>query len=83
MNHVPEDIQLMVDDYCSGFGMMFSTRDYTTNWINLEVGIAKGCTISPTVRDGHGSYTESRREYCRPSQSSRRMFGATSTSIHG
>ncbi|GFN80341.1 reverse transcriptase [Plakobranchus ocellatus] len=26
--------------------MRLSTNSYTTNWINLEVGIAKGCTIS-------------------------------------
>ncbi|GFO12063.1 reverse transcriptase [Plakobranchus ocellatus] len=36
----------MLDDYFSGFRMRFSTNDYTTNWINLEVGIAMGCTIS-------------------------------------
>ncbi|GFO33354.1 reverse transcriptase [Plakobranchus ocellatus] len=29
--------------------MRFSTNDYTTNWINLEVGIGMGCTISPTL----------------------------------
>ncbi|GFO23892.1 reverse transcriptase [Plakobranchus ocellatus] len=28
--------------------MRFS-NDYTTNWINLEVGIAMGCTISPVL----------------------------------
>ncbi|GFR82378.1 reverse transcriptase [Elysia marginata] len=39
--HVPEDIQVMLDDYFSGFRMRF-----TTNWINLEVDIAMGCTIS-------------------------------------
>ncbi|GFS07705.1 reverse transcriptase [Elysia marginata] len=49
MYHVPEDIQVMLDDYFSGFRMRFSTSDYTTNWINLEVGIAMGCTISPIL----------------------------------
>ncbi|GFO17613.1 reverse transcriptase [Plakobranchus ocellatus] len=29
--------------------MRFSTNDYTTNWINLEVGVAMGCTISPIL----------------------------------
>ncbi|GFO36626.1 reverse transcriptase [Plakobranchus ocellatus] len=29
--------------------MRFSTNDFTTNWINLEVGIAMGCTISPIL----------------------------------
>ncbi|GFO37481.1 reverse transcriptase [Plakobranchus ocellatus] len=46
MYHVPEDIQVMLDDYFSGFRMMFSTNDYTTNWINPEVGIAMECTLS-------------------------------------
>ncbi|GFO47106.1 reverse transcriptase [Plakobranchus ocellatus] len=46
MYHVPEVIQVMPGDYFSGFRMWFSTNDYTTNWINLEVGIALGCTIS-------------------------------------
>ncbi|GFS26307.1 reverse transcriptase [Elysia marginata] len=46
---VPEDMQLMLDDYFSGFSMRFPTSDYTTNWSNLEVGIAMGCTISPIL----------------------------------
>ncbi|GFO46016.1 reverse transcriptase [Plakobranchus ocellatus] len=49
MYHVPEAMQVMLDDYFSGFRMRFSTNDYTTNWINLEVGIAMGCTISPIL----------------------------------
>ncbi|GFO24652.1 reverse transcriptase [Plakobranchus ocellatus] len=49
MYHVPEVIQVMLDDYFSGFRMRFSTNNYTTNWINLEVGIAMGCTISPIL----------------------------------
>ncbi|GFN92499.1 reverse transcriptase [Plakobranchus ocellatus] len=49
MYHVPEVIQVMLDDYFSGFRMRFSTNDYTTNWINLEFGIAMGCTISPIL----------------------------------
>ncbi|GFO47902.1 reverse transcriptase [Plakobranchus ocellatus] len=40
MYHVPEVIQLKLDDYFSGFRMRFSTNDYTTNWINFELGIA-------------------------------------------
>ncbi|GFO10260.1 reverse transcriptase [Plakobranchus ocellatus] len=39
----------MLNDYFSGFRMRFSTNNYTTNWINLEVGIAMGCTISPIL----------------------------------
>ena len=49
MYHVPEDIQIMLEDYFSGFRMRFSTCSYTTDWINLEVGIAMGCTISPIL----------------------------------
>ncbi|GFO07106.1 reverse transcriptase [Plakobranchus ocellatus] len=39
----------MLDDYFSGFRMRFSTNDCTTNWINLDVGLAMGCTISPIL----------------------------------
>ncbi|KAK3735128.1 hypothetical protein RRG08_054480 [Elysia crispata] len=49
MYHVPEDIQVMLDDYFSGFRMRFSTNSYTTDWINLEIEIAMGCTISPIL----------------------------------
>ncbi|GFO00759.1 reverse transcriptase [Plakobranchus ocellatus] len=49
MYHVPEVIQVMLDDYFSGFRMRFSTNNYTTSWINLEVGIAMGCTIPPIL----------------------------------
>ncbi|KAK3800495.1 hypothetical protein RRG08_043814 [Elysia crispata] len=43
MHHVPEDIQVMPDDYFRGFRMRFSTDSYTTDWINL------GCSISPIL----------------------------------
>ncbi|GFN84192.1 glutamine synthetase [Plakobranchus ocellatus] len=49
MYHLPEVIQVMLDDSFGGFRMRFSTNNYTTNWINLEVGIAMGCTISPIL----------------------------------
>ncbi|GFO26962.1 reverse transcriptase [Plakobranchus ocellatus] len=39
----------MLDDHFGGFRMRFSTNDSTTTWINLEVGIAMGCTISPIL----------------------------------
>ena len=44
--HVPEDIQMMLDKYFNGFRMKFSSNSYTTDWINLEIGIAMGCKIS-------------------------------------
>ncbi|KAK3785966.1 hypothetical protein RRG08_018510 [Elysia crispata] len=49
MYHVPKDIQVMLDDYVSGFRIWFSTNSYTTDWISLEIGIAKDCTISPIL----------------------------------
>ena len=49
MYHVPDDIQVMLDDYFSDFRMRFSTNSYTADWINLETGIAMGCTISPIL----------------------------------
>ena len=39
----------MLDDYFSDFRMRFSTNSYPTDWINLEIGIAMGCTISPIL----------------------------------
>ena len=39
----------MLDSYFSKFKMRFSTMNYTTNWANLEVGIAMGCTVSPIL----------------------------------
>ncbi|KAK3796881.1 hypothetical protein RRG08_055715 [Elysia crispata] len=40
----------MLDDYCSGFRMRFFTNCYITDRINLETGIAMGCTKSPTLK---------------------------------
>ena len=39
----------MPHDYFSDFRMRFSTDSYTTDWINLENGIAMGCTIPPIL----------------------------------
>ncbi|KAK3698837.1 hypothetical protein RRG08_028692 [Elysia crispata] len=49
MYHFPGDIQIMLDDYFSGFRMRFSTNSYTIDWINLEMGIVMGCTLSPIL----------------------------------
>ena len=49
MHHVPENIRNMLRKYFDGFSMRFSTKEYTTDWINLEVGIAMGCAISPIL----------------------------------
>ena len=40
---------MMLGNYFSGIRMRFSTHSYTIDWINLEIGIAMGCTISPIL----------------------------------
>ena len=37
---------MMLDKYFNGFRIRFSTYSYTTDWINLEIVISMGCTIS-------------------------------------
>ena len=49
MYHVPEDIRMMLDKYFKCFRMRFSTNSFTKDWINMEIGIAMGCTISPIL----------------------------------
>ena len=45
-HHVPPKIREMLKTYFDGFSMRLSTKEYTTSWIDLDVGIAMGCTIS-------------------------------------
>ena len=47
--HVPLNIREMLKTYFDGFSMRFSTKEYTTSRINLDVGIAMGCAISPIL----------------------------------
>ena len=49
MYHVPEDIQVVLGKYYNDFWMRFFTKSYTTDWINLEIGIVMGCEISPIL----------------------------------
>ena len=49
MYHVPEGICKMLETYFNGFQMRFTTKEYTTDWARLEVGIAMGCTVSPIL----------------------------------
>ena len=49
MYHVPPNIRDMLKTYFNGFSMRFSTKEYTTKWIDLDVGIAMGCAISPIL----------------------------------
>src|ERR1700733_1579555 len=32
-----------------GFAVRFSTKEYTTDWVDLQSGVAMGCTISPIL----------------------------------
>ena len=48
-HHVPQPVIHILQEYFSGFMMRFSTKTYTTRWVPLEVGIAMGCTISPSL----------------------------------
>lgn len=49
MYHVPDHITTMLKRYYADFAIRFSSMEYTTEWINLQVGIAMGCTISPIL----------------------------------
>lgn len=35
MHHVPDNIRKMLKKYIHGFSMQFTTKEYTTDWINL------------------------------------------------
>ena len=48
-HHVPQPVIHILQEYFIGFMMLFSTKMYTTRWVPLEVGIAMGCTISPSL----------------------------------
>ena len=47
--HFPTKIQRMLMSYYDNFKMRFTTSDYTTDWVNLQVGIPMGCTVSPVL----------------------------------
>src|SRR5215470_9593881 len=49
MHHVPLVVVDILKQYFNAFKMRFSTPTYTTDWTQLEVGIAMGCTISPVL----------------------------------
>ena len=44
--HIPEKIKNLMRNYYGNFRMRFTTDSFTTEWHNLEIGIAAGCTIS-------------------------------------
>ena len=47
--HIPEEISKMLRTYFDGYLMRFTTKEYTTNWNRLAVGIAIGCLVSPIL----------------------------------
>ena len=48
-HHVPRRVVQIIQTYFDEFMMRFSTKTYTTKWAPLEVGIAMGCAISPSL----------------------------------
>ena len=48
-HHVPRAVIEVHQEYFNGFVMRFSTKECTTGWIPLQVGIAMGYAISPSL----------------------------------
>jgi len=46
---IPVKVKDFVMKYYQEFQMRFTTAAYTTRWVDLEVGIPMGCTISPIL----------------------------------
>ena len=44
--YIPQDVQSIMKEYNDNFRMRFSTKNFTTEWNRLEIGIAAGCSIS-------------------------------------
>ena len=44
-----EHVQTFIKQYCGQFKMHLTTKEYTSTWHPLEVGIPMGCTISPLL----------------------------------
>jgi len=49
MYHVPESVIEILKNYFGDFRMRFTTKSFTTEWVQLQVGIAMGCTVSPIL----------------------------------
>jgi hypothetical protein len=45
-HHVPEHIQRIVRSYYNDINLRFTTKNFTTSWIQLQKGIVTGCTVS-------------------------------------
>ena len=48
-HHVPKPVIQILQNYFHGFEMRFTTKSFTTRRVQLEVGIAMGCAISPAL----------------------------------
>ena len=46
MYYIPEELSKMLGTYFDGFLIWFTTKEYTTKWNRLEVGIAIRCSVS-------------------------------------
>lgn len=46
---VPDRLRKMVECYYEKFKMRFTTKNFTTSWQELAVGIPMGCAISPLL----------------------------------
>ena len=44
--HVPEQVCKLVESYYADVKIRFSTKDFTTDWQQVEKGIITGCTLS-------------------------------------
>lgn len=47
--HIPTCIQSLVSNYFSSFQVCYTTQEASSNWHQLETGIAMGCSISPIL----------------------------------
>ena len=45
-HHVPEHIQGIARSYYSDINLRFTTKNFTTSWVQLQKGIVTGCTVS-------------------------------------
>ena len=44
--HVPEDVCALIESYYADVKIRFTTKDFTTDWQKVEMGIITGCTLS-------------------------------------
>ena len=47
--YVPAEVKEVLANYFGAVKMRFTTKNYTTDWQDLEIGIMMGCVISPLL----------------------------------